>query len=274
MPSVNTGPELTPQACAPLASRGPRTVREADRLSPAVARSWAAGKLLSAAGEERLSRNAASGRGSVLPAPTYSRGWTRTTATSVYVCVDLHRWFRTRFGRRAPPLLFPCAPDGALRLRGQISGDGVLLPGCAFTSSVPLSVSVMDAAWTWRCGGFDCFSDVCFLALAGGPSFSAGFAVTCFFCVCSPAVCPPHTCLPSSTGIQIESAAMQCSGLLNVLLLVSLSVTDTASASTTNSDSMPLAPSTYSAAAGFAREVSHDYFVAGAALIAAAVILI
>ncbi|ODQ45754.1 hypothetical protein PICMEDRAFT_17033 [Pichia membranifaciens NRRL Y-2026] len=67
---------------------------------------------------------------------------------------------------------------------------------------------------------------------------------------------------------------MQCSGLLNVLLLVSLSVTDTASASTTNSDSMPLAPSTYSAAAGFAREVSHDYFVAGAALIAAAVILI
>lgn len=144
MPSVNTGPELTPQACAPLASRGPRTVREADRLSPAVARSWAAGKLLSAAGEERLSRNAASGRGSVLPAPTYRRGWTRTTATSVYVCVDLHRWFRTRFGRRAPPLLFPCAPDGALRLRGQISGDGVLLPGCAFTSSVPLS----GLSWT------------------------------------------------------------------------------------------------------------------------------
>lgn len=67
---------------------------------------------------------------------------------------------------------------------------------------------------------------------------------------------------------------MQFPGLIKLLLLVSLSVNNTASASTTNSDSMPLSPSTYSAAAGFAHEVSHDYYVAGAALIAAAVILI
>lgn len=67
---------------------------------------------------------------------------------------------------------------------------------------------------------------------------------------------------------------MQHFGLLGIALLASSTISGAATAATTNTDSITPTPSTYSAAAGFAHEVNHDYYVAGAALIAAAVILL